>query len=442
MSLIGFYRAAAQNLTFTTNSFDVVGSPTCVIATDVNGDGKLDLVSANYLPSGPCTLTVITNNGSGGFGSNATLYVGSFPVSVIATDISGSGKVDLICASQSPSNNTLTVLTNDGRGGFGTNAMLTIGGGPRAVVAVDVNGDGKVDLICANPGSNTLSVLTNNGSGVFGSNATLNVGDGPISIVAADINGDGKLDLICANATGLGGPGPGTLTVFTNNGSGIFGFSATLIVGSHPVSVVVADISGNGIPDLISANNRDNTLTVLTNNGSGVFGSNATLNVGKGPLSVVAADINGDGKLDLIFANSSTNTLEVLTNSGSGGFGSNATLNVGNQPNWVIAADVNGDGKLDLISANNSTISVLINTSPFPSPISMPPLSINFHRNATRVSWPSASPGWSLQQNQDLTTAYWSPSGYSGYDISDDGTNKSLTMPLIPGNLFFRLLHP
>jgi hypothetical protein len=58
------------------------------------------------------------------------------------------------------------------------------------------------------------------------------------------------------------------------------------------------------------------------------------------------------------------------------------------------------------------------------------------------VSWPTASAGWSLQQNPDLTLANWLPSGYSGYTISDDGTNKSLIIPSQPGNLFFRLLHP
>ena len=86
----------------------------------------------------------------------------------------------------------------------------------------DVNGDGKPDLICANGGINTLTVLTNNGYGVFGSNATLNVGAFPTSVVAADINGDGKPDLICANDSG------NSLTIYTNNGGGIFGSNATI----------------------------------------------------------------------------------------------------------------------------------------------------------------------------------------------------------------------
>jgi len=216
----------------------------------------------------------------------------------------------------------------------------------------------------------------------------------------------------------------------------------------EPFSVIAADINGDGKLDLISAT-HGNTLTVFTNSGSGSFGSNATYNVGEDPISVVAADLNGDGKLDLICANQNTNTLTVLTNDGSGSFALAFSPTVDDGPASVTAADVNGDGKLDLISANkgvspnfNGTLSVLINTSIFPPPNSTPSLSINRLSNGVLVSWPSALAGWSLQQNMGLTTANWSPSGYNGYTIDDDGTNKSLIITPPKGNLFFRLLHP
>jgi hypothetical protein len=78
-------------------------------------------------------------------------------------------------------------------------------------VATDVNGNGKVDLICANSGDNTLSVLTNNGTGGFVLATTLSVGSRPWSVVAAAVNGDGKEDLICANSADT------TLSVLTNS---------------------------------------------------------------------------------------------------------------------------------------------------------------------------------------------------------------------------------
>jgi hypothetical protein len=405
----------------------------------------VDLICANYVGN---SLTVLTNNGSGTFGSNATYTVGSEPISVVAADVNADGKVDLICANYNDS--TLTVLTNDGHGGFVLSSTIHIGSYPASVVAADVNADEKSDLVTANSGGNNLTVLTNDGSGNFAIASSPDVGRGPFCVAAADVNGDGKVDLISANLADT------TLTVLTNDGSGGFVFSGTyaVVAGSFnsgattPGWVTAADINGEGQVDLISANGdfvgSGTTLTVLTNDWSGGFISNATYTVGTGPFCVVAADVNGDGKVDLISAGTQSSTLTVLTNNGIGGFVSAISPGVGNGSYSVVAGDVNGNGKLDLICANfnNSTLTVLTNTSIFPPPSSTPPLNINFQSNGLQVSWPSPSAGWSLQQNRDLATTNWGPSGYSGCVITDDRTNKCLTMPHPPGNLFFRLLHP
>ncbi len=133
-----------------------------VAAADVNGDGKVDLISANREDS---TLSVLTNNGSGGFVLSGTYPVGNGPMLVAAADVNGDGKVDLITANWGGgAGNTLTVLTNNGSGGFVFSSTLTVGNGSICVAAADVNGDGKVDLISANNTDSTLSVLTNNGS--------------------------------------------------------------------------------------------------------------------------------------------------------------------------------------------------------------------------------------------------------------------------------------
>jgi hypothetical protein len=129
--------------------------------------------------------------------STNTYNVGSQPYSVVAVDVNGDSKPDFICANQS---GTLLVLTNNGGGVFGSNATINVSDSALGcVVAADVNGDGKPDLICSEVSYTTLAVLTNNGSGKFSSNATLTVGRTPATILAADINNDGKLDLISAN---------------------------------------------------------------------------------------------------------------------------------------------------------------------------------------------------------------------------------------------------
>ena len=257
-------------------TYGVGTNPTKVIAADVNGDGKVDLISANAWDG---TLSVLTNNGSGGFVLSGTYAGGDGSTWVAAADVNGDGKVDLICANwASGGGNTLTVLTNNGSGGFVLAATPVVGNGPYAVTVADVNGDGKVDLICANRGSgggNTLTVLTNNGNGGFVLASSPVVGYGVIDVAAADVNGDGKTDLISANYHDK------TLSILTNNGIGSFVFVTNLNVANNPNSVTAADVNGDSELDLISPN-VGNTVAIFTN---------ATPFPQTGPLSPIATGI-------------------------------------------------------------------------------------------------------------------------------------------------------
>jgi hypothetical protein len=354
----------------------VAASAASVLAANVVGTisaGQLPAVVVTNGTSGVDISGTFSGNGAGVtnvalgslssigdiFWGNFTLSsspgVGSDPFSVCAADVNGDGKVDLICANRG--DNTLMVLTNNGSGGFVTSGTYPVGDGPWSVCAADVNGDGKVDLICANLFGHSLTVLTNNGSGGFVTSGTYGVGTTAISVCAADVNGDGKVDLICATSESS------TLIVLTNNGSGGFVISGTYGVGADAVSVCAADVNGDGRVDLISANFLDGTLTVLTNNGSGGFVTSGTYGVDGIPQSVCAADVNGDGKVDLISANADGNSLTVLTNNGSGGFVTSGNYGVGSAPNFVCAADVNGDGKVDLICAIASANSLTVLTN-------------------------------------------------------------------------------
>jgi hypothetical protein len=410
--------------------------PYSIVAANISRNGKVDLICMNEGTT--TTLVGLTNNGIGVFGSNATYYAESNPFSFAAADVSEDGLVDLICLNSA---NSLTVLTNNSSGSFVSASTEGAGTFPSSIVTADINGDGMKDLIVDDQNLNDLTILTNAGGGIFAvGSAPPPLSSGSSWFVAvADVNGDGKPDLIDVDS--------GYLRILTNNGDGVFTLSSTNVLATiWPGLGIAVDVNGDGkvdlvIPDYYSG--TGDTLEVLTNNGNGIFSSNATYTVATGPNHVIAADVNGDGKVDLI-SSGFYGTLTVLTNNGNGGFGSNTTLNVASHVYSVVAADVNGDGKLDLITANGSasSLGVLINTSIFPSPTSTPTLNISASSGGMLISWPSASAGWSLQQNPDLATTNWSPCGYNGYDINDDGTNKSLIFPSPTGNLFFRLLHP
>jgi|ERR1017187_487545 hypothetical protein len=230
------------------------------------------------------------------------------------------------------------------------------------------------------------------------------------------------------------------LRILTNAGNGTFILSSTNDANTgQPGYILAADVNGDGKVDIFIANYNSGggkTVLVLTNNGYGLFGSNAVYAAGFGPSSGTVADVNGDGMVDLISADLHGD-LTILTNNGSG-FGSNAILHAASPSS--VTADANGDGRLDLFTANKNfpgTFSIWTNTLTF-----LPKLALKSSSNNVVVSWPSqwtAWAGWTLQQNSDLNTANWTP--FCG-SICDDGITKAATNSSPPGNLFFRLSHP
>jgi len=347
---------------FVSNSSPVVGgNPDAVALADFNGDGRLDLVSAN---SGTKTLTVLNGADGGTFVSNATYSLPVAPYFIAAADVNNDGKVDLIYSSGD--NNSVTVLTNNGSGGFVSNAVYFLPGTPYHFAVADLNGDGRPDLVTANYNGFNITVLTNSGTGSFISAGSFSVpSQYPRWISVADFNSDGRLDIAVALYYS-----PHTVTVLTNNGNAGFVSSGSIAMGGWAFSVTAADVNGDGKPDLISSGGGGgNVLSVSTNNGNGTFTSVVNYTVGVSPVCVVAVDVNNDSKTDLINVNGD-NTLTVLTNNGAGIFVLDGNFGVGNAANFIAAADVNGDAKPDLVSANygTNTVSVLLNT-PIPSPV-------------------------------------------------------------------------
>jgi uncharacterized protein (DUF2141 family) len=352
--------------------------PQAVAAADLNGDGKPDLAVANFISG---SVSVLLNHGDGTFpaptSSSDAYPTGGKPRSVAVVDLNGDGKLDLAVANAF--DNTVSVLLNAGDGTFPHQVAYPTGAGPLSVAAADLNGDGKLDLAVANASGgvgdivNTVSVLYGKGDGTFDPQVYYPTGVGPDGVAAADLNGDGKPDVVVANSQGDldAQHANGSVSVLINAGDGKFEPQVVYPTGLGPSSVAVADLNGDGKPDLIVANGVDGNVSVLLGKGDGTFLPQVIYPTGSGPSSVVVADLNGDGKLDLVVANSRgdldepypNGSVSVLLNAGAGTFAPQVTYPTGVGPSSVAVVDLNDDGELDLAVTNyaDSTVSVLFN---------------------------------------------------------------------------------
>jgi hypothetical protein len=166
-------------------------------------------------------------------------------------------------------------------------------------------------------------------------------------VAVADLDGDGKPDLASANRES------NCVDVFLNKGDGAFGASRTYGAGRDPFTAAVADLNGDGKLDLVTPNRLSNDVTVLLGRGDGTFGAPVAFAAGQGPEDVAVADLNGDGKLDLAVADIYGNSVSMLPGRGDGTFGAPTTLaSGGHYTRRVVVADLNRDGKLDLVTAS------------------------------------------------------------------------------------------
>lgn len=358
-------------------AFTVVGDSSYVSSTAVvsSGGGPYNLTATTtsygrIAPTGTVSFVDISEGNSviGVANLDPTTLTSSFAGSLITTLGSGSyfaavgdfnrdGIPDL--AVVNANSNNLSVLLGKGDGTFKPQALYAVGAAPAAVAVGDFNGDGFLDLAVANSStnSNNVSVLLGNGDGTFQSQVVYWVGNSPWAVAVGDFNGDGIPDLVVANNDQVG-----SVSVLLGNGDGTFQPQAAYPTGSFPGGLVLADFNNDGILDIATADSGDNNVSIMLGNGDGTFRAPAVYAVGLSPYAVAAGDFNGDGYPDLITANYFSNTVSVLLGNGDGTFQAQVPYSTGRGPAQVTIGDFNNDGILDVAVANSgdNTVSLLL----------------------------------------------------------------------------------
>jgi len=349
------------------------GVPIDVAAGDLDGDDDLDLAVGQVLFAGP--LRIFKNDGNGAF-----TPAGSVPglVSVAEVelgDLNGDGAADLVVRQFSD----IGVLLNNGSGSFGSQTVLLTGSNAFEVTLADIDGDLDIDIVAGIHGATTIppqgvQLLLNDGSGSFSAGQLIaEPSDGANWTSAADINNDGLIDLVYATFS------PVRLHAALATAPGVFGapyeiHDETISFLSFDENWGLADVTGDDHPDVLWTNPFIGELNVIVNAGDGTFGEPVVSPLPSptgAPASVVIAELNGHGVPEVLISFDSTPWAIVLSGPGDGSFEADVIID---GLTWVeepLLSDFDGDGDDDLVLVETSVdqLFVLFNhTYPQDSP--------------------------------------------------------------------------
>ncbi|NDC36676.1 MAG: hypothetical protein EBZ48_01340 [Proteobacteria bacterium] len=228
---------------------------TAVKLGDLNGDGVLDIVASSTLGgAGNGVVSILLGNGNGTFKAATTMTVGQFPQSLALGDLNGDGILDIATADYL--SNTISIMLGNGDGSFKAAMANSVRGQVRSLALGDLNGDGKLDIVAAENGI-SVGVMLGNGDGTFQSRSAFTLAGSPWGVTLGDLNGDGFLDIVTADRYS------NSASVLLGKGDGTFGAVNSIQSGNNPLAVALGDANGDGVLDIVTANYDDSTTSVM-----------------------------------------------------------------------------------------------------------------------------------------------------------------------------------
>src|ERR1044071_7620079 len=363
--------------------FPVAAAPQAVAAGDFNSDGKVDLMAT--LNDAQLSLALLTGTGTGSF--NPPIYFpntsGFDSPAIAATDLNSDGKLDLVVMhnigcyiAPCTAADSITVLLGNGDSTFQTPSEIDVGTGPVAMAVLDLNGDGIKDVAIGG-GNTELSVLLGVGDGTFVQQpvVTLVPGGDLFSacndIGVGDLNRDGKQDLVVPLGNGEGN------AILIGNGNGTFQVTSRIQIDETfaPLHAVVADYNRDGLLDIARTmgDGTNGLMQIMNGNGNGTFQPPVDYLVpppssSNGGIVIITSDWNGDAKPDIAFVvGGASAALDVLTNT-TGGVGTDTVTitraedQTGNRRLRVEATSTNAIATLQVfVTSTNQLIGTLTN---------------------------------------------------------------------------------
>ena len=315
-----------------------------VATGDFNGDGLLDFAEAGQ-GQNDGVLVIALGSATRGYTYSEKSLTTSYPAGVAAVDVNGDGKLDLVAVGTD-----IQVFLGKGDGTFAASITLSTGDSAASLAIADFNGDGHPDIAVGI--STGVKFFWGNGDGTFKAGTSL-PGDQYPTVATADFNRDSIPDLVAGGTN---------LSLYLGLGKGTFQKQTSAPPAGTVTEIALADFNGDQIPDLavnFYSNSDQNTgIQVLLGGADGIFRSTTTMTGSSTAFTGVAAgDFDGDGKPDLVAllltgpgaAPTDYDAVTVYAGKGDGTFGGGTSTPVGNRPEAAVAVDWDGDGRLDLI---------------------------------------------------------------------------------------------